>query len=68
MKRTTLSETDNVVRAARRKLGLGVRDYAKKLGISHATLSRIENGKPPSIEVALQVSRAMNLRVEDIWK
>ena len=35
-----------VLRAWRNGQRMGVREAAKTIGISHATLSRIENGKP----------------------
>ncbi len=34
------------LRAWRAERGLGVRDAARLIGTSHATLSRLENGKP----------------------
>lgn len=35
---------------AKKKKRIGVREFAKEIGISAATLSRIENGKVPDIE------------------
>lgn len=35
---------------ATEKRRIGSREFAKQAGISAATLSRIENGKPPDIE------------------
>lgn len=35
-----------VLRAWRESRRMGIREAAKQIGISHATLSRIENGKP----------------------
>lgn len=35
---------------ATQKRRIGVREFAKQIGISSATLSRIENGKVPDIE------------------
>lgn len=35
---------------ATEKKRIGVREFAKQIGISAATLSRIENGKTPDIE------------------
>lgn len=35
-----------VLRAWRESQRMGIREAAKTIGISHATLSRIENGKP----------------------
>ena len=35
---------------AKEKSRIGVREFAKQIGISAPTLSRIENGKIPNIE------------------
>jgi transcriptional regulator with XRE-family HTH domain len=36
--------------AKRNKLGLGIRGAAKEIGISHATLARVEKGFLPDLE------------------
>ncbi len=38
-----------LLKSTREYTGLGLRDLSKQLGISPATLSRIENGKEPDI-------------------
>lgn len=35
----------------------GTREFAKKVGISHSTLSRIENGKPMELDTWLKIQR-----------
>lgn len=42
----TLKMLGVLLRAWREKERIGVREAAKQIGVSHATLSRIENGKP----------------------
>ena len=41
----TLSDLGVFIRDARRKLGVTQTEFAKKIGVSHATLSALENGK-----------------------
>lgn len=45
----------HVIRKWRGADGIGVREAAKQIGISHPTLSRIENGKPCNSEILAQV-------------
>lgn len=45
MSKPTLKMLGVLLRAWREKQRIGVREAAKQIGISHATLSRIENGK-----------------------
>ena len=40
----------DMVKARREHLGLGLRDAAKIVKVSHATLSRVERGEPRDIE------------------
>lgn len=44
------------------------REMEAATGISHATLCRTENGKEPSLLNALHIAKALNCRVEDLWK
>lgn len=44
-----------VLRAWRNNQRMGVREAAKQIGISHATLSRIENGKPTDGQILWRV-------------
>ena len=37
-------------RIQQRRLGKGIREAAKEVGVSSATLSRVENGKVPDLE------------------
>lgn len=44
----------------------GIREFAKKLGISPATLSRIENGKLPDLETFSKICDKLDLDPSDI--
>lgn len=43
------------IRSERRDRQMNARDYAKWLGISPATLCRIERGAPPSVQTYCQI-------------
>lgn len=45
----------SVIRAWRVHCRVGIRDGAKAIGISHATLSRVENGKPTDGKTLLRL-------------
>ena len=43
-------------------------EFCKMIGISPSTYSQIEtNKKQGNIETILKISKALNLKVEDIW-
>jgi transcriptional regulator with XRE-family HTH domain len=44
----------------------GIREFAKKLGISPATLSRIENGKLPDLETFSKICDKLGLDPSDL--
>ena len=44
----------------------GIREFARKLGISPATLSRIENGKLPDLETFSKICDRLDLDPSDI--
>ena len=49
-----------------RRGGRGVREFAKEIGISPATLSRIENGKLPDIETFSKICSYLKLDPAEI--
>jgi DNA-binding Xre family transcriptional regulator len=51
---------------AERRGNEGVREFAKTLGISPATLSRIENGKLPDLETFSKICDKLQLDPSDI--
>lgn len=56
--KTAKQAVDNLsrmLRSDRRRDGLGVREAAKRIGISPATYSRLENGGVPSLETLVMV-------------
>ena len=51
---------------AERKIKKG--NFAEKVGINRNTLSFIISEKSvPTLEVAMKIARALDLKVEDIW-
>jgi DNA-binding Xre family transcriptional regulator len=46
----------------------GIREFAKKLGISPATLSRVENGKLPDLETFSKICDKLDLDPSDILR
>ena len=43
-------------------------EFCKKIGIKPSTYSKIETNKQQgNIETILKISKALNLKVEDIW-
>jgi putative transcriptional regulator len=51
---------------AERKIKKG--EFAKKVGITHATLTLIiKEERTPTLQVAMKISRKLDLKVEDIW-
>lgn len=59
----------NTVRSRREGLGLGASELARRAGMTRQALHRIEagGGYTPSVTVALQLARALECRVEDLF-
>jgi molybdate-binding protein/DNA-binding XRE family transcriptional regulator len=58
-----------IVREHRAGLGLSQADLAARVGVSRQTLSAIESGRSvPSTVLALQLSRALDCSVEDLFR
>lgn len=56
------------VRALRQRLAIQQQDLATQIGVSRQTLSSIEAGETvPSTLIALNLARALNCRVEDLF-
>ena len=51
----------------RRSSGFTQKQLAQRAGITQATVSRIENGVPPSLWVALLIAHALDTPVEDLF-
>lgn len=46
------------------ELGLGVREVAKEIGLSPATISRLENKKTPDVNTLFVISKWLNKPME----
>lgn len=54
-----------VLRAARRRSGLGLRELARRAGTSHATLHAYEQGdKEPRVDTLTRIARAAGFALE----
>lgn len=54
----SLEQTGNFIQEARRSKGISQQEFARMLGVSHTTLSNLEQGKNTStqtLELALQL-------------
>lgn len=47
--------------------GVTLRQIEAATGISNASWSQIERGKPPSIQTALKIAEFIGLPIEQIW-
>jgi len=65
VKRSRPVKSDLQVR--REDAGLSMRDLAKYTGISHATLCRLEAGRPPDIRNALLLAKFYECTVENLF-
>lgn len=61
MARLTISSIGSLLREKRSKGNQGIRDAATKIGISSATLSRVENGKLPDLESFSKICRWLRI-------
>jgi len=58
----------NNVKAIRTKLGITQAQLAELVGVARVSIVSIENGRfIPTIETALQISRALNVPTEQIF-
>jgi transcriptional regulator with XRE-family HTH domain len=66
---TRLSRLPTLIKAKRRKEGLGLRSAAEASGVSPSTLSRLERGISPSLpdtETLTKISNWLGVSLEDI--
>jgi len=61
-----LEDLGRLVLARRDKLGLGIRGAAKEVGISHATLARVEKGFLPDLENYEKIRRWLGIEAEPV--
>lgn len=69
MKIITLAVKDELkIRASIAKTGLSLRDFSKKIGVSHGYLSQVLSNKSrPSPKVAKKISAGLNMEIDDIF-
>lgn len=58
----------NNIAEIRKKQNMTQEELAKKAKISRITLSAIENGTVPNGDTMLNISKALNKKVEEIFK
>lgn len=58
-----------IIRARRNELGIGLNDFAGRLGISPAYWSRIERGSenPPRDELIEKAAAVLGIRLDDLF-
>jgi len=52
----------------RKQLKLTQKELANKIKVSRRTISLIENNENTNIDIAFKISKAINKKIEDIWK
>jgi XRE family transcriptional regulator, master regulator for biofilm formation len=57
------------IREIRERKGLSLREVAKRLGIGHAYLSRVENDKvSPNVETLAKIAEALGCEISDFFE
>jgi transcriptional regulator with XRE-family HTH domain len=62
----TLSSIGSVLKEKRESKNQGIREAAKEIGISSATLSRIENGKLPDLESFSKICKWLHINPAEL--
>jgi len=60
-------ERGHRVAQARRRAGLTQQQLAEKVGAGRVSIARIEGGVPPSVTLALAISRELDESVETLF-
>jgi putative transcriptional regulator len=60
-------ERGHRVAQARRQAGLTQQQLAEKVGVGRVTIARVEGGTPPSVTLALAISRELGKSVEQLF-
>ncbi|REJ08378.1 transcriptional regulator [Microbacterium bovistercoris] len=59
----------NTIRAQREQVGMTQAELARLIGVTRQTLIAIEQGKySPTLEIAFQIARAFDVRLEDLFQ
>lgn len=61
-----LEDLGRLILARRNTLGLGIRGAAREIGISHATLARVEKGFLPDLENYEKIRRWLGIPEQDL--
>jgi transcriptional regulator with XRE-family HTH domain len=61
-----LEDLGRLILARRNTLGLGIRGAAKEVGISHATLARVEKGFLPDLENYEKIRKWLRIQDETV--
>ncbi len=61
-----LEDLGRLILAKRNTLGLGIRGAAREIGISHATLARVEKGFLPDLENYEKIQRWLGIPEQDL--
>ena len=56
------------VKEMRQKLGLSLRDLEELTGVSNGAISFIERGTNPTLLHAMQLSKALNVPINELWE
>lgn len=65
---TRKSKERTRIQIMRADAGLGVREAAGYAGVSPATWSRVESGKPPDITTAFRFAHFFETSIEDLFQ
>ena len=66
MAKLTLSSIGSLLKEKRDSKNQGIREASKEIGISSATLSRIENGKLPDLESFSKICKWLHINPAEI--
>lgn len=61
-----LEDMGRLILKKRTKLGLGIRAAAKEVGVSHATLARVEKGFLPDLENYEKICQWLGIQTENV--
>lgn len=61
-----LGQLAKTMKLLREIKGMGLREHAKHIGLTPATLHRIENGKPCDVNTLVQIHKATGVKYETL--
>lgn len=60
-------KSDNKIKLKRIKLGLSQKELSEILGVTQCTVSKVENDRDPSPELAKKIKRHLRMSMDDIY-